>query len=498
MATLELRLSSKVQKDTSRSEILLRLYQGSRLNLRAKSGVFVSPCHFEYFIDRKRTQAVSGIRLSEKTITSTTENAVKHGYVLFNRGDIFVRNRIDSEDKTYHDNAKKKIENLKRVVMDAYESANESNITSEWLQALVDKFHHPETFAKNQNPDNNGCRFFSIMEDFITKKPSSPSQIKGVHVLMRALARYERFVQKTDKSRKSFIWDIETATKEDIENFESYFRNERVLSEEYPKLFVGLLSEYPASISQRRKSPMKVENRGNNTVIILMKKFKAFWAWLIREGLTTNNPFLTVTIGTEKYGTPYYISIEERNRIADFDLSFNPHLEAQRDIFIFQCCIGCRVSDMLCFKSSDIIEGEINYIPRKTKSSDPATVKVPLNDRAKKLVEKYKGVDKKGRLFPFISAQKYNDSIKEFFSVCGITRMVTVLDSATGKEIKQPINEIASSHMARRTFIGNLYRRVKDPNLIGKLSGHVEGSKAFARYRDIDKETREETVKLID
>ena len=66
--------------------------------------------------------------------------------------------------------------------------------------------------------------------------------------------------------------------------------------------------------------------------------------------------------------------------------------------------------------------------------------------------------------------------------------MVTVLDSATGKEIKQPINEIASSHMARRTFIGNLYRRVKDPNLIGKLSGHVEGSKAFARYRDIDKE----------
>lgn len=113
-------------------------------------------------------------------------------------------------------------------------------------------------------------------------------------------------------------------------------------------------------------------------------------------------------------------------------------------------------------------------------------------------MEKYKGVDKKGRLFPFISAQKYNDSIKEFFSVCGITRMVTVLDSATGKEIKQPINEIASSHMARRTFIGNLYRRVKDPNLIGKLSGHVEGSKAFARYRDIDKETREETVKLID
>ena len=42
--------------------------------------------------------------------------------------------------------------------------------------------------------------------------------------------------------------------------------------------------------------------------------------------------------------------------------------------------------------------------------------------------------------------------------------------------------------MARRTFIGNIYKKVKDPNLVGALSGHKEGSKAFARYRDIDEE----------
>ena len=33
--------------------------------------------------------------------------------------------------------------------------------------------------------------------------------------------------------------------------------------------------------------------------------------------------------------------------------------------------------------------------------------------------------------------------------------------------------------MARRTFIGNIYRKVKDPNLVSALSGHKEGSKAF-------------------
>ena len=57
--------------------------------------------------------------------------------------------------------------------------------------------------------------------------------------------------------------------------------------------------------------------------------------------------------------------------------------------------------------------------------------------------------------------------------------------------------EIASSHLARRTFVGNLYRQVKDPNLVGALSGHKEGSKAFALYRTIYYEMKKELVNLL-
>lgn len=67
---------------------------------------------------------------------------------------------------------------------------------------------------------------------------------------------------------------------------------------------------------------------------------------------------------------------------------------------------------------------------------------------------------------------------------------MTILNPTIGEEEKRPINEIASSHLARRTFISNLYKKVKDPNLVGSLSGHKEGSKAFARYRDIDEEMK--------
>lgn len=84
------------------------------------------------------------------------------------------------------------------------------------------------------------------------------------------------------------------------------------------------------------------------------------------------------------------------------------------------------------------------------------------------------------------------------FAAAKLTRMVTVLNSATREEEKRPLNEIASSHLARRCFIGNLYKKVKDPNLVGALSGHKEGSKAFARYREIDEEMRQDLVKLLE
>ena len=146
----------------------------------------------------------------------------------------------------------------------------------------------------------------------------------------------------------------------------------------------------------------------------------------------------------------------------------------------------------------NIIDGAVEYIPQKTRNERPQVIRVPLNERAKALVEKYKGVDKNGMLFPFITPQRYNDNIKKVFKACGITRIVSVLNPLTGMEEQRPINEVASSHMARRTFIGNLYKQVQDPNLIGSLSGHKYGSQAFSRYRDVDEEMKKDLVSLIE
>ena len=123
-------------------------------------------------------------------------------------------------------------------------------------------------------------------------------------------------------------------------------------------------------------------------------------------------------------------------------------------------------------------------------------MRVPLNDTAKAILEKYKECEG-DRLLPFISEQKYNVSIKRIFKAAGLKRIVTVLNARTGQEEKRILYEVASSHMARRTFIGNLYKKVKDPNIVGSMSGHKEGSKAFARYREIDEDIKKEVVDML-
>ena len=78
------------------------------------------------------------------------------------------------------------------------------------------------------------------------------------------------------------------------------------------------------------------------------------------------------------------------------------------------------------------------------------------------------------------------------YSIAGLRPPVT------RKEVKHPLNEIASSHLARRTFAGNIYRQVKDPNLVASLTGHAEGSRAFNRYREIDLGMKQDLVKILE
>lgn len=512
MSNFDLKLSSRIDETTHRSEILLRFHCGRNIDFRVKSGLYIQQNHFRYFVNRDATSK-KGIDIPDKVTSATKEIAEAKGYVLKMYGEVVITERLITPDVKYDQEQNKQLEAMQIAIMDAYKKEEKETIDAKWLEKVVYKFHHPD--KRVSSISRRGKRqksIYDLSEEYLEIKRFSYDHTKAFRVLVRDLARYEAFKNKV--LREKFAWNIDKITRKDIEDFENYLRNEKTLSEKYPKQFESILEQYPVEINVVHTFT-KLQNRGENTIVKLKKKFKAFMQWLYETERTSNRPFDGIKIGTEKYGVPFYLTKEERNLLADADIpalweglddedkklcSKFPlkTLEVQRDIFVFQCLVGCRVGDLCTLTSKNITDGILEYVPSKTSDEDaPVKPRIPLNPCALKLVAKYNGVDKDGRLFPFISPQKYNDAIKAILMICGITRIVPVRNSTTGETEMKRICDVASSHMARRTFVGAAYKAVRDPNIVGKMSGHVEGSRAFNRYRQIDDGILKQTISEI-
>ena len=159
--------------------------------------------------------------------------------------------------------------------------------------------------------------------------------------------------------------------------------------------------------------------------------------------------------------------------------------------------VGVRINDLYRMTKRSIIDGAVEYMPRKTKDGNPVVVRVPLLTATKEILDKYKDLPGDA-ILPLVSQQKYNIAIKKILKYAGIERIVTVLNPTTSEPEQRPIYEVLSSHCARKAFSGNMYDKVPDPNLICPLTGHKEGSKAFNRYRKIDEDTNRKTVSLLE
>lgn len=393
------------------------------------------------------------------------------------RQEIKAKVLYDAEKRAAFNKA---VAERKNMMLELYNAAPiKEGLTSEWMELEIDKRLHPEKYIVEEHRQT----FFEAYEEFVEKRKLSDWRVRAIRVVIRALRRYELYARRTVDSR--FVLDFDTVTPLVLRDFEEFLRNEHTFCGQYPDIY---------EVVPESRTP---QPRGQNTINGILTKLRTFFIWANDVGKTTNNPFRNYAVEECIYGTPFYISIDERNKIYRTNLARHPQLSTQRDIFVFQCLIGCRVGDLYKLTRDNLIGGAVEYIPRKTKDGHPVTVRVPINRTAREILTRYADWSGPG-LFPLIAEQQYNRAIKRIFLAAGLRRKVTILNPLTREPEQRPIWEVASSHLARRAFVGNLYKQVKDPNLVGALSGHKEGSRAFARYRDIDEEMKTELVKMLE
>lgn len=440
MSTIYYTLSRR-KNALGQSEILIRFSHG-KINQRAKTGIFVNPKYWH----------AGAIRLPNLRLLPNQE----------------IQSEIDTATE-----AQRRLADITALVTHSFNEQARTKIPLHWLRSLVETASHT---------DSRSATLWDSYKAFIDSRTVSDGRIRVYRVIERSLRRFELYKRQKHPAYTLTLLDL--ATVDTVNEFECYLRNESVLP--------YTIENYAPATNSRAPQP-----RGQNTLTGKMKILRAFLNWAHTNDLIPHNPFRKRQIAPAVYGTPVYLSIEERNRLRDANLSRHPAIAVQRDIFIFQCLIGCRVGDLLTLERSNIVNGAVEYIPRKTKEGRPVTVRVPLNASAQTILARYDDPTRKA-LLPFITAQRYNDAIRKAFLGAGLNRQVQVLNTVTREPEIKPLYSIASSHMARRTFIGNLYKQVKDPNLIARLSGHTEGSAAFARYRDIDEEMKVDLVKLLE
>ena len=349
-----------------------------------------------------------------------------------------------------------------------------SKVGPRWLRDALEEYF-----------GNKGNHTFNAAFDkFLHVHELSDSRIQQYEVLRRLVLRFLLWKKLLVQRAGTRDTDLRLFDANLLTDLWEFTEKEYLIYKKQPEFFQA----FP---DKREPRP-----RGRNTINDLFKKLRTFFRWCTEIKLVEKNPFDSFKVGSDLYGTPVYLTSSEVRTIFEADLSSSPRLARQRDVFVFQCCVGCRVGDLLSFKKTDVIDGALQYIPHKTIAKNPRTIVIPLNDTAKAIVARYDS-SQTDKLLPFISTQKYNEAIKEICEKVGIDRMVTVLDPLTRQERKVRICEIASSHMARRTFAGNLYKRVKDADLVSALTGHSDGSRSFSRYRSIDNDIKKELVDMI-
>lgn len=362
-----------------------------------------------------------------------------------------------------------------------------------WLKTQVQSFFGiKEVTRENKLVDmSQGDPFFALFDKFMSQRICGKTRLQHFVSLRERLMRFKCYKVMVKKDRL-FTYNVHTFSNDLFIEFSNYVKEESSMVDLYPAIFKAVpYSKY------YKPRPM-----GANSLAHVQINLRIFLKWVYVNGYSRNHSYMLFNIKTAQYGTPYFLTIEERDHLLDFkfpDGQFKEKYEMERDTFIFQCLVGCRISDERSFTRANIINGYLEYIPVKTRKVTMKTVRVPLVPKAVAILDKYKDRKfKEDRLFHFYQFSIYEKDLKTIFQLAGLDRMVTVYNAQTGEEEQRPLHELASTHLARRTFIGNLYKKVKDPNIIGSMSGHVDGSNAFKRYRAIDDDIKSEVIKYLE
>lgn len=227
------------------------------------------------------------------------------------------------------------------------------------------------------------------------------------------------------------------------------------------------------TIWQMNKGYSKNTIANNNAIL------KVFIRRMWQENLTTYSG--QGIRSSNEQTTSVYSNFEDLRAIYNLDLSTNKGLERVRDVYICQCFLGLRVSDMMRFLNQFLIMAkkidERWFFEIKTQKTGEVVV-IPASPMVKKIAKRRNY--KFGKPF---SQQYYSKSLKKIVRKAGIDRKMIFSRTEGGVMQQREVmySDLIGTHTARRTFATNAYLMGVNPFDIMKITGH-KTFVSFMRY----------------
>lgn len=266
------------------------------------------------------------------------------------------------------------------------------------------------------------------------------------------------------------------------------------LSIETKKKFKSTINHLTAFVSEKHKSRLlkdlnqtyfdefkeSLYEKGlnDNTVPKYLKAFNSLLNDVVKKGYPTN--IKSFEYYSPEYEPPVFIvELHEIIHLINFEFQ-NLYLERVRDLFIFMCFTGQRISDSKRIGWLNITTTNSIPIWINTTKKTSETIHVPIPDFAMDVLRKYAD---SGNPIPVMSDQYFNRSLKIMAEVAGLKRMIlqkNVIKNVVNEEMV-PLYTKISSHIARKSFITNALILGMSEREVKTVSGHKD-DKSFRRY----------------
>ncbi len=221
----------------------------------------------------------------------------------------------------------------------------------------------------------------------------------------------------------------------------------------------------------------------------------SFLRWCERNGHLNDSDYEAYKFDFPKVKSNeiIYLTDEELKKVVGYEAS--GILELVRDIFVFCCFTSLRISDALSLRRSDISNGRIKIIIKKTSTA----VTIELNEYSKKIFAKYNDFGFRERLFPPIAEVTIVRNIKRLCRLCDIDTPVSFSYFVGNKrvDLTRPKYQLMGTHTARRTFIVRALSMGIPPSVVMKWTGHTNYN-SMKPYIDITEQAKSEQMKKFD